>query len=312
MKYCLYVLLAAPVGLAQSNTATYLTDINGRRIETSAASASDGERTELSQSINGRRVPLEQTETRVLSKTASQTVTETTVRKFDRAGALISTERIVEDRQTHPGGSTLRATIYRTDVNGRMQEDEQRVVETQVQGPTSTSDVVIMRPGLTGSFQPFEKRRVVTTTEGDTTQEATSIYRPSQAGQFFEAQRTLTDKKKAGNTVRENTAAYELDLTGKMQLANQTVSTTTTGSDGSTSTELNVYERNSLGRPRDEQGGQKIDEQRLIERVKAPDGSVRETTSIRRATLADPNHLGDPRKISETICTGKCDAPARP
>jgi len=307
MKYCLYALVTAAAALAQSNTASYITDINGRRVEvSSSASPRDGDRTELSQSVNGRPVPLEQTETRVLSKDPNRIVTETVVRKFDRTGQIISTERTVQDEQKHGNASTLRATIYRSDTNGSLHEDERRVIETQTQGTTTTSDVVISRAGATGSFEAVEKRKVVTTGDANTTHENQTIYRPSQNGQFFEAQREAKDVLKAGNKTTENAASYEVDYTGKMQLVRQTVSNITKAGDGSEVTEMNIYERASLGRPRDEQAGQKIDEQRIIERSKGPNGAVIETTTVRRPTLADPSHLGEPRQISETICTGKC------
>jgi hypothetical protein len=306
MKYCLYALVAAAAGLAQSNTASYITDINGRRVEvTSSTSPRDGEQTELSQSVNGRKVPLEQTETHILSK-GNPTVTETIVRKFDRTGQMISTERTVQEEQKRGSGSTIRATIYRSDTNGRLLEDERRVIETQTQGTSTTSDVVISRAGPTGSFDPVEKRKVVTTGDANTTHENQTVYRPSQSGQFFEAQREAKDTHKVGNKTLENAANYEVDYTGKMQLVRQTVSNTTKASDGSEVTEMNIYERASAGRPRDEQAGQKIDEQRIIERTKGPNGAVIETTTVRRPTLADQSHLGEPNKISETICTGKC------
>jgi hypothetical protein len=306
MKYCLYALVAAAAGLAQTNTAAYITDINGHRVEVTSSVTRDGDRTELSQSVNGRPVPLEQTETHLLSKGPNQTVTETIVRKFDRTGRMISTERTVEDEQKHGSASTIRATIYRSDANGSLREDERRVIETAAQGATTTSEVVISRASVTGSFDPVEKRKVVTTGDAKAAHENETVYRPSQSGQFFEAQREVKDIHKAGNKSVENAASYELDYTGKMQLVRQTVSDTTTASDGSEVTEMNIYERNSLGRPRDEQSGQKIDEQRIIERTKGPNGAVIETTTVRRPSLADTSSLGEPRKISETICTGKC------
>jgi hypothetical protein len=306
MKYCLYALIAAAAGLAQSNTASYITDINGRRIEvTSSTSPRDGEQTELSQSVNGRKVPLEQTETHILTK-GNPTVTETIVRKFDRTGQMISAERTVQEEQKRGSASTIRATIYRSDTNGSLHEDERRVIETQVQGTTTTSDVAISRAGPTGSFDAVEKRKVVTTGDANATHENQTVYRPSQSGQFFEAQREAKDTQKVGNKTLENAADYEVDYTGKMQLVRQTVSNTTKAADGSEVTEMNIYERASAGRPRDEQTGQKIDEQRIIERTKGPNGAVIETTTVRRPTLADQSHLGEPNKISETICTGKC------
>ena len=116
MKYCLYALVATAAGLAQSNTASYITDINGHRVEVaSSVSPRDGEHTELSQSVNGRQVPLEQTETHILSKGPNQTVTETIVRKFDRTGQLISTERTVEDEQKRGSGASVERLSSRSE-----------------------------------------------------------------------------------------------------------------------------------------------------------------------------------------------------
>ena len=54
-------------------------------------------------------------------------------------------------------------------------------------------------------------------------------------------------------------------------------------------------------------GGQKIKEQQIIVRTPGADGSVTETMSVRRPTLADQSHLGPATQISQTVCTGKCD-----
>src|SRR5258708_206826 len=106
--------------LAQSATATYTVDINGRRVESSSfASSKTGEKTEISQSINGKLVPKEQTETRVVSETPNEKVTESFDRKFDSNGQLISTERVLTtERKTAGGDSSTQATIYRGDMNG--------------------------------------------------------------------------------------------------------------------------------------------------------------------------------------------------
>jgi hypothetical protein len=47
-------------------------------------------------------------------------------------------------------------------------------------------------------------------------------------------------------------------------------------------------------------------EQLVIEQDVAADGSVVETTSVRRVSLSDPNRLGPYERVSEVVCRGQC------
>jgi hypothetical protein len=94
-----------------------------------------------------------------------------------------------------------------------------------------------------------------------------------------------------------------------MALLNSESDTTIVSKDGKQVVERNIYSSASDGVPRTEQDGQKIKEQQTIVRTPGADGSVTETVSVRRPTLADQAHLGAARQISETVCTGKCEVP---
>ena len=126
MKYCVYSLLSASLVLAQSNgrstTALFVPDLNGNRVEAAAYTAQDGDRKELTQSINGRKVPLQQSETHVLSDGPSGKTTETLTRKYDALGQLVSTERMVVEEKKLPNGAVIHATTYHSDLNGQMAE----------------------------------------------------------------------------------------------------------------------------------------------------------------------------------------------
>lgn len=309
MKYCLLTLIPAAL-FAQSVATTYTVDINGRRVEASSfASSKAGEKTEISQSINGKLVPKERTETRVVSEAPSEKVTESFDWKFDSNGQLISTERVLTtERKTAGGGSSTEAKIYRSDVNGAMQEAERQIIETRPQGRgTTESDVTVARPSSNGGFENVEQRKIVTITEPNRTHEEQTVYLKSTSGDFVEKRRTRTDSRKSGDKTEATVTNYEADYTGRMALLNQETSTTVASKDGRQVIERDIYASASDGIPRDEQGGQKIKEHQTIVRAPGPGATVTETVSIQRPTLADQTRLGAPVQISETVCTGKCE-----
>ncbi len=293
----------------------YTTDLSGHRVEDAkVTSSAPGERTELSRSINGRQVPLQASETKVLSEGPSGRVTETITRRFGVDGRVSETERVVAEETKGAGGqSSIKATVYRSDLNGRMQEYERRAIETVTQGTTTVSDVVVNRPTLNGGFEPTEKRKVTTVDDGKVIRESEAVLLRNPSGQFTERTREIRETETVGSTVKTNTVNYELNYAGRMQMMAQQASSTTKAPDGSQVTEVNIYAIAADGAPRDERGeGPKIKEQQVIMRTPGPGGTVVETTNVRRPTLTDQKKMGNPLKISEIVCSGKCDgAPAR-
>lgn len=306
MRYHFLALLAGSLAIAQSTTETYITDVNGHRVKALSITSNSG-RTERTQSINGREVPLEQTEERVVREDANGKITEKIVRKFDQTGRLASTDRVVTEEQTHPGGSsTMRATTFRSDLNGQMAQVERKIVESRTRGATTQADIVVERPTLNGSFEAVEKRSVTAEVTDAAKHETETVYRRAPGGEFREMLRQVSEVKKAGDQIIENTAYFEPGVTGKLQLARQSTSTTTKRPDGSEIAEINLYARAADGRVQDNEAPQQVKEQQIIERQKGPGGAVIETVSVRRPSISDPNRLGDLKKISETVCKGKC------
>jgi len=297
--------------MAQSDSVLLTPDLNGRSVEAALYTASDGDHTQLDQSINGRLVPLQKSDTHVLSESPSGRTTETVVRKYDATGALASTERTVTDEQKSPNGSVIHATIYRSDLNGNFQESERRLIESQTQGATTTSNVTISKPGLGGSLEVAEKRNIVTTVEANTTRETEVVQRLAQSGQFVDATRQVREETKAGNKMTTNTAIYEPDFDGRMSLSRQQVETTTKAPDGSAVTERNTYAPAPYGIARDDRGGSKLLEQEVIVRHEK-NGGVTETTTVSRPTISDPNLPGPSTVVSDLVCTGKCLGPLQP
>jgi hypothetical protein len=307
VKY--YVLtLAASVALAQSVTNTYITDLNGNRVEAERMVRSDDKQTRVMQSINGQMVPMVQTEEKVLRKQGSTTVRERIIRNYDRNGQLASTAREVIEETTRPGGSTSHVTHYETDVNGRTSETERRTTETDTQGPVTKTQSTVERLTLGGSFQPVEKKNTVMENKGSGSRSDETTYQRSTNGGFTVTSRLVTETEKSGNLTTEKSALYQpFSDNAQLRLTQQTVSKTTGHPDGSESVEQTSYGATWNGQAQDNRSGPQLQEQDYIERTPGPGGSVRESLSVRRPTASDPNKLGPLTKISETICTGKCE-----
>jgi hypothetical protein len=312
VKYYVFALMGS-LAAAQSVATTYTTDINGNRVAaaTVVASAQPGaeEATQITQSINGRTVPMQRTETRVLSKDANGSVVETIVRKYDPNGQVGSTERVVTETQTRPNGSTVHATTYRSDVNGNMAAAERSTVESEKQGGVTTTQSVTERPAPGGSFQAVEKTTRVSEVSGDKTHDDEIVYRRAlgSGGDFSQAVRDVKDITHTGNVITETSAHYEPVATAsQMRLVQQSQSTTTKHPDGSETSQVNLYGSSWTGNVSDGDAPLALREQDIIERQKGPGGNVTEILSVRRPTPADPNRLGPATKVSETVCTGKC------
>src|SRR6476646_6357347 len=86
--FCLGATLVAQQSTQQSSTWTI--DANGHRVEgplyNVAESAAGGQRAETARSINGRMVPIQSAEDRVLSQDPQNKVVERLVRKYDANG----------------------------------------------------------------------------------------------------------------------------------------------------------------------------------------------------------------------------------
>ena len=306
MKFGLFIALAALSG-AQSITKTYTPDLNGRMAEAITYGAGEGARAQKAQSINGPKIPLEETQEKVLREDASGKTTERTVRRYDQTGQLASTERIViEERKTSGGGSHSEQTTWLSDINGSASKTEQRVSDTRVSGGTSTTETAISRPSLNSGFETIEKRLLVSETSGDRKESREVVQRRGGGGQFYDAVREVRVTEKAGGSTKESTAIYEPGMTGQLELARQNVSATSKRADGSEITETSLFAAAVDGRVRENGGAQQLQEQQIREKKAAADGSVVETVSIRRPSISDPNKLGPAQKIAETVCTGKC------
>jgi hypothetical protein len=294
-------LIAITVASAQSST-TY----SGGGVVTSK----DGVVTDLRQSINGREVPLEQVERKVISKSGNTTVTEQTVRHYGPNGQVVSVERVLQETTTAANGdSTVKSTTYRSDVSGNMAPAERRTVETHKNGSSSVTETQVEKPSVNGSFDVAEKRTLNSQTTPDGKKEDETVYLRDTNGRLYTAQRSATVETKKGNETVSNTAIYEAGVNGDLSLARQKVAKTVVKADGSITEETELFGRASDGRARDASAGPQLTEKRVIETQKASDGAVVKRESVQLPSVNDPNRLTAPREVSETVCRGECGKP---
>ncbi len=291
MKYFLF--LAGTLAFGQSVVTTYSTDVNGNRVAGPSTVSTNGERTRIERSINGRQVPAEQTEERVISESPTGRVAEKITRHFDQDGKLASTDRTVTEEQKLPNGSVTRSTTYRGDVSGQMHEAERKTVEMHAQGSAVSTQTEIARPDLSGSFQTDERRSLTSETANNTTHTDETVYRRSENGALAPAVRYVGDTTRNGSQVIEKSARYERRDNDQLQLMGQTVSTTVTRPDGSSVAEVSLYGASpGDGRAHDNETGLHLREQQTVERIPGPGGSVTEVVTARRPTVSDPGRLG--------------------
>jgi len=261
----------------------------------------------MRQSVNGRMVPLERVEEKVLRDDASGRVVERIIHRYDPQGNPTAPVRETIEQQKRPdGSSTTTATTYRGDINGSMQLAQKSVTELTKSGAEERSETVVQKPTINGLLDTVEKQDKVKVTEPNGFREDATTYRPGGNGGFYAAVRTVTDHTQDGAEVKENTVEYEANPGGALQVHSQTVATTNTASDGSKDTVLNVYKANVPGNIDPTTAGLKLQEQQLVQSQKGANGTVTETLSIRRPTVSDPNTLGPARQISQTVCQGDC------
>lgn len=315
IAFILALALPALTALAQNTTTSYTYDLNGRPVVAGVdvATKSDGTttRTEEGVSVNGRTVPRQSVEEKTLRSDANHTVVERLVTEYNPNGQPGLPEKVLIDTQTNSDGSkTIQTSVYRGDINGAMHLDEQTTTERREQGQTIDTTSVVSRPSINGGLATVEKRQSVQQLRPDGMHESTDVYRKDDNGDFYQARRQITDQTKKNGTVTENTAVYEPGANGPMQLTSQTVRTTMKEADGSEHIQVDIYGRNVPGTVRDPDAKLELKEQQLIDRTPGNGNKVVETLGVRRPTISDPTTLGSARKLSETVCTGKCEDPA--
>ncbi len=269
-------------------------------------SDSRSETSEVVQSINGRTVPIERVEQRVLSEDSSGRVVERLIRRYDQTGSPTTpVKEIIAEQKRPDGSSTKQVSTFRGDINGGMQLIEKSITEARVSGSTENSEVVVQRPTVNGSLDTVEKQSIVKVKQPGGYSEDATTYRTDGNGGFHLTVRETTEHSEQGRQSSDSTAEYELGATGQLQLHTQKVTKTVTGADGSKEQVVDIFGQNVPGTVAPD--GLKLQEQQLIQRKPGPNETVTQTLSVRRPSVSDPKTLGPLRQLSETVCRGKCD-----
>jgi hypothetical protein len=308
--------IVAPVAAQQASVSnTTSVDINGNRVQEGpqvTRTKSDGttETTETMQSINGRMVPLERVEERVLRDDASGRVVERLIRRYDQQGnPTRPIKETIDEQKRADGSSSVETTTYRGDINGGMQLTEKSVTQTQKSDSTETSNTVIQRPNVNGGLDTVEKRDEVKVTQPNGYQTETTTYRNNGSGGFYVAVRQTDEHTQQGSQSTDNKAEYEAGATGTLQLHSQSVTNTVTRADGSQDITVDLYGRNVPGTVDANDAPLQLFERQHIEKEPGPNDTLKETVSVQRPTVSDPGRLGPLQQLSETVCKGDCKKP---
>lgn len=317
MKACIFFTLACSVCFAAQQSdvkQTTAVDINGHVVKdgptiSQKTSPNGSQTTVTTQSINGRTVPMEEIDVRVLRDDASGKVTERIVRKYDPQGnALPPTRQVIEEQNRPDGSSTVQSTTYSTDINGNTQVTEKSVTDTKKSDSGETSETVVQRPTLNG-LETVQKESTVLSKQPNGYQSESTTYRRNGNGEFYPAVRQTTEHTVQGSEVTDNSAEYERDSSGELALHGQTVTHTTTRPDGLKDSVVDIYSRDVPGTVSESGSPLKLQERDIIDSAAGPGGSVVQTFSVQRPTVSDPGTLGPARQLSQTVCEGDCKPP---
>jgi len=293
---------------------TYIPDVNGRRWAAASVTAIEqpggNRRISSIESVNGRRVPVESVEERLVSERAGERVTEVVIRRYDPNGNPTQIEKVRREESTGPGGErVVRTWTERSDLNGRFLPAERTVSRTLRQGARLITETAVERPSAGGGFAPVERRLTVETLRPDGADREVTVEEFGLTGRRLVARQTA-EIRRQGSTETERTKFYETAATGRLEPVGEKHVERERREDGSELELVSLYGVAAPGRPA-ESGRLSLREQQRIERFAGPRGERIERLSFRRPSLAD-QRLGPFEPASETVCTGDCDEPASP
>ena len=311
--YLIAPFFALALGAQQSSvSSSTAVDINGHRIvdgpQIAKTKSPDGtQRTELLQSINGRMVPIERVEERVLRDDSSGKVVERIIRRYDPQGnPTTSAKETIEEQKYSDGSSTTQKTTYRGDINGSMQVIEKSVTQATKSSSGDSVDTVVERPTVNGSLGVVEKQTKVTVKDGNNYRADEVTQRTDGNGGFYTAVRKTTEHSDQGSQATDNTAEYEAtSAAAPLQLHSQSVATIVKNADGTQDSVVNIFGQGSPGVVASD-STLRLQEQQVIQTTVGSNGSVVQTVSVRRPSVSDPKTLGPAKEISQTVCQGTC------
>ena len=295
MKCFLGLLSVFAACAQQSSISTQTYDINGRPVSGVSSMQSGNSRSQVTRDSNGRKVPIETAEERLISDSGGVKILERIIKRYDPNGNPGPPERIrIEEYKESGGAIRTVTTVSRGDINGALQVAERATTITRSSGPRTESTTSLERPTLNGSMDLVEKNdRTIVTAGAKTTENITTLRRDTN-GKLSESAKMTREAVTSNGLTNENVAEYEAASTGQMRLMRQSTA----------QIEPTGTRQETIYLP-DAQGNMELWQQKVIQRKETSSGAV-ETTTVRFADANDPGKLGPARKVEETICTGDC------
>ncbi len=302
MRWWIAVFVCLPALAQQSSrSANYTYDVNGHRVEGLRSRAYDGSGAQSMRNYNGREAPVEKVEERVVSQGPDGKIVERTIRPFDTDGRPMPSRKIrIEERRNPDGTATITTSEYHGDLNGRMQLWERAVASVRKSDDVERTGTVVERPTLNGDLEVVEKRERT----ARKAQEESITYRKDENGRFVPSEKEMRERTELRGEVVESTVHYARGTSG-LELAEQQVSRTRGGTDGSQMREVDVFRPAQPGRINETGKPQLRERQRYETRPGAGNTSV-ETLSVSRPLLSDPKRFSAFEKVGERVCSGDC------
>src|SRR3954464_6815004 len=94
----------------QSVISTRTYDLNGRPVSGVSSVQSNGSRSQITRDVNGRTVPVETAEERVVSDSGSSRIIERTIKRYDANGNPGPPERVRIEETKEPDGTVRTST----------------------------------------------------------------------------------------------------------------------------------------------------------------------------------------------------------
>jgi len=297
------VFTCAVAGAQQRQSTTYVLDLNGNRVDWAQSRAGDGRSSETIRSLNGRNVPIEQVEEKVIRNEGGVRVVERLAKRYDPNGAPLPPVKTVIETTTRPDGSSSeKLTVYQGDLNGNLRPYERTTVESNKAGDTTTSQTTRETTSINGGFDAVERRATRTTATKTSSESDEMVYLRNANGDFTQAARVVTRSQIADGETRQQVDEYEsaTSMSG-LKLFRQSIGRTVIAADGSERKEVDVFGPAAPGRPVADDRKLQLRERQIYSSRQSADGTTVQVFSIQRPKLTSTEDLGPVQKISETV-----------
>ena len=307
------LLLCVPLGAQTQRTLSESKSIDRYGAGGSAAyeytTSPNGSRSVITtKSVNGRSVPVESTEEKVVSQSGGTTIVERTIRRHDADGRPGPPElQRVEITKNADGSTTTASQLYRSDLNGNRQLAERATTTLRPMGDRTETNTTVERPSINGEVRVAEKYASVAKKTPSGSETTASTYRADSNGSLREAERSLTVVTVSGPTTKSDATTYTLNSDNRLDVSERRIGTKVAGAGGAETESIDVYgSRNVLNMTDVSSGSQpRLQQQITVDRKPRGDGTVVETVTVKGRLPNDPSQFGTVEQVSNVIRESK-------